>query len=242
MLQTLSSQGLGNCKGVIGLYPANAIKEDVAIYADDHRKNEVTRLNFVRQQRLKTNSNPYLSLADFIAPVGLGSDYMGFFAVTAGEEIYTLAKSYERNNDDYNSILIKALADRFVEAAAEWLHQEVRTEAWGYTKESLLTLEEIRLETYQGIRPAPGYPACPDHSEKTKIWEILDVNNAIGASLTESFAMMPASTISGYYFSHPETKYFSVNQIDLDQLEDYAIRKNISINVAKKLLGPIISF
>jgi 5-methyltetrahydrofolate--homocysteine methyltransferase len=242
MLVTLSSHGLGNCKGVVGLYPANAIKEDVAIYTDNHRKNEIMRFNFVRQQRLKTNNNPYLSLADFIAPEGLGSDYMGFFAVTAGDEIYTLAKSYELNNDDYNSILIKALADRFVEAAAEWLHQKVRTEVWGYTKESLLTLEEIRLETYQGIRPAPGYPACPDHSEKTKIWKILDVNNAIGATLTDSFAMMPASTISGYYFSSPETKYFSVNQIDLDQLEDYAIRKNISVSVAKKLLGPLISF
>jgi 5-methyltetrahydrofolate--homocysteine methyltransferase len=242
MLKTFDEKKLGSCMGVAGLYPANALKDDVVIYKSKERKDEIMRLNFLRQQRLKNNDNSYKSLADFIAPIGLGDDYIGFFAVTAGEEIYDFAKTFEKNEDDYNSILIKALADRLVEASAEWLHHKVRTKIWSYSDESQLSTDDMLLERYQGIRPAPGYPACPDHSEKQKIWDILEVEKAIGAKLTESFAMMPASTISGYYFSNPESKYFSVGNIDLDQLKDYASRKNISLETAKKILAPLISF
>ena len=168
------------------------------------------------------------------------NDFVGCFAVSSGFGTDEFSKIYEDKNDDYNSIMIKALADRLAEATAEYLHEKVRKEYWGYDSEENLSNSELIAEKYKGIRPAPGYPACPDHLEKNVIWNLLDVEKNIGIKLTESLAMWPASSVSGYYFSHPESKYFGLGKIDYDQLEDYAKRRNISIELAKKWLNPIL--
>jgi 5-methyltetrahydrofolate--homocysteine methyltransferase len=185
------------------------------------------------------NNIPNRSLADFIAPKNTGKkDYLGAFAVTTGIGIEKIVEKYEKDQDDYNSILVKAIADRLAEAFAEYLHEYVRKKMWGYASDEILDNELLIREKYQGIRPAPGYPACPDHTEKGKLWDLLNVENHTGISLTESYAMYPTAAVSGFYFSHPESKYFAVGKIGEDQLKNYAHRKNVSFEYAKKWLSP----
>ncbi|PJZ87072.1 vitamin B12 dependent-methionine synthase activation domain-containing protein, partial [Leptospira levettii] len=181
-------------------------------------------------------------LADFIAPKETNkNDYIGYFAVTAGHGIEELAKTYEVKHDDYNSILVKALADRFAEAFAEYMHHKMREE-WGFGKDENLTTEDLIREKYRGIRPAPGYPACPDHTEKRKIWKLLDVEKNAGIKLTESCAMWPASSVSGYYFSHPEARYFAIGKINEDQVEPYAKMKEMEKSEVERWLSPILNY
>jgi len=196
----------------------------------------------LRQQRKMGKNISNLSIADFVAPESSGKkDYVGCFAVTAGLGIEKKVAEFEADHDDYNSIMLKALADRLAESFAEKLHQLVRTEYWGYAKNESLSNSELISEKYQGIRPAPGYPACPDHLEKETIFSILDVTNKIGISLTESMAMYPAAAVSGYYLAHPESKYFGLGKIGNDQLSEYVKRKNIDLKLAKQWLSPILN-
>jgi 5-methyltetrahydrofolate--homocysteine methyltransferase len=185
------------------------------------------------------NNISNLSLADYVAPKETGKkDYIGAFAVTTGIGIERIIEQYEKDHDDYNSILVKAIADRLAEAFAEYLHEYVRKKMWGYSSDESLNNELLIREKYSGIRPAPGYPACPDHTEKQKLWDLLDIENRTGISLTESFAMYPTAAVSGFYFSHPESKYFAVGKIGDDQLVEYAKRKNVPYDYAKKWLSP----
>jgi len=196
----------------------------------------------LRQQLKKREGIPNHALADFIAPKDSGiQDYIGAFCVTTGFGTQELAQQFEADNDDYNSIMIKALADRLAEAFAEYLHKEVRTKHWSYAKNEALTNDDLVKESYKGIRPAPGYPACPDHLEKTTLWQLLDVENKIGVKLTESLAMWPAASVSGYYFGNPEAKYFGLGKITKDQLKDYAQRRQINEAEAEKWLNPNLS-
>ena len=201
--------------------------------------NKIEEFYTLRQQAKKSKEQPNISIADFIAPKDSEiQDYIGAFAVTAGQEIEEIAKAYETNLDDYNSIMVKAIADRLAEAYAEYLHKYVRTEVWGYAKDETLSNDELISEKYKGIRPAPGYPACPDHLEKETIFKILDVEKNAGIELTSSLAMYPVSSVSGYYFGNPEAKYFGVGKIKMDQVEDFAKRKNIELDKAERWLSP----
>ena len=196
----------------------------------------------LRQQLDKHKGKPNFALADFIAPKETGiQDYLGCFCVSTGFGTEELAKKFEKDHDDYNSIMIKALSDRLAEAFAEYLHKQIRTEDWGYASEENLSNKELIQENYRGIRPAPGYPACPDHLEKLSIWEVLNVEENIGVKLTESLAMWPAASVSGYYFANPEARYFGVGKITEDQVIDFAERKQISIEKAEKWLSPTIA-
>ena len=195
----------------------------------------------LRQQSQKAAGRPNLALADFIAPTSTGKkDYIGCFCVSAGFGTQELATAFEKDHDDYNSIMIKALADRLAEALAEYLHKEVRVDHWGYASKEVLTNKELIGEKYKGIRPAPGYPACPDHLEKETIWDVLKVEEHIGVTLTESLAMWPAASVSGYYFANPEARYFGLGKIKNDQVEDFAKRKGIDKDMAVKWLQPNI--
>ena len=196
----------------------------------------------LRQQGKKGSGLPNLSLADFVAPKGQGSDYMGAFAVTAGIGIEPLIEQYEKDHDDYNSIMIKAVADRLAEAFAELMHAKIRKELWGYAPQEAFNNEELIRERYQGIRPAPGYPACPEHTEKGILFDLLEVEKNTGISLTESFAMYPAASVSGFYFMHEEAKYFGLGKIEKDQVESYASRKGWTIEQAEKWLAPNLSY
>jgi 5-methyltetrahydrofolate--homocysteine methyltransferase len=224
-------------RAVYGFWPANSDGDDIVIYKDDSRKQEQARFHMLRQQEPKADDKPNRSLADFIAPVSSRvPDYLGAFAVTAGIGVDALVKEYEAQHDDYSAIITKALADRLAEAFAEFLHKKVREE-WGYGGDEQLSAEDLVAEKYRGIRPAFGYPACPDHSEKTTLFSLLGAPN-LGITLTENFAMAPAASVSGIYFSHPDAKYFSVGRIGRDQLEDYATRKGISLEQAERWLAP----
>ena len=226
-------------KAVFGLFPANQINEDDIEVHLSGGKTAVFRT--LRQQLKKRAGVPNLALSDFIAPKQSGfEDYVGCFCVTAGFGTQEIASEYEKNHDDYNAIMIKALADRLAEAFAEYLHQKVRMDYWGYAAEETLSNEGLINEKYQGIRPAPGYPACPDHLEKNTIWEVLQVEENIGVKLTESLAMWPAASVSGYYFGHKEAKYFGLGKIQMDQVNDFAARKGIEVKDAKKWLAPNI--
>ena len=237
MLQQIVNEQWFLPKGIIGIYPANQVNDDdIELY--DETDQVIDTLLTLRQQSQKTKGAPNIALADFIAPKNSQTDYVGLFCVTTGLEVETIAKRFENEQDDYNSILVKALGDRFAEAFAEYLHEKVRKEIWGYAATENLTNEDIIKESYSGIRPAPGYPACPDHLEKNTIWKVLDVENEIGVCLTESLAMWPASSVSGYYFANSESKYFGLGKINADQLADYALRRNITIEVAKRWLAP----
>ena len=208
------------------------------------KKEEEKHLIFrtLRQQSKKRQGVPNIALADFLAPKKSGkTDYMGCFCVTAGFGTDELAVKYEKAHDDYNAIMVKALADRLAEAFAEYLHKEVRTKYWGYAAKEQLSNVDLIKEEYIGIRPAPGYPACPDHTEKLTIWELLDVDKQIGVKLTDSLAMFPAASVSGYYFAHPEARYFGLGKITQDQVLDYARRKQIDLNEASKWLAPNIA-
>ena len=243
MLASLIENNQLTCRAVMGFYAANAIDGDqTELYKDDTRQDSIAVLNHLRQQVDRPADRPYRSLADFIAPKNTGiKDYMGAFAVSCfGAE--ELAKAYEEKLDDYNSIMVKALADRFAEALAELMHERVRKEFWGYASEENLTNEELIKESYMGIRPAPGYPACPEHSEKATLWQMLDVKNAIGSELTDSYAMYPAASVSGWYFAQPEARYFGLGQINKDQVEDYARRKKWDIGTAERWLRPTLGY
>ncbi|NMC22753.1 MAG: methionine synthase [Serratia sp.] len=242
LLDKLSVEKLLNPRGVVGLFPANRKGDDIEIYSDERRQDVLVVSHHLRQQTEKTDFANYC-LADFVAPKSSGKkDYMGAFAVTGGLEEDALAEAYDKQHDDYNKIMIKALADRLAEAFAEYLHEKVRKVYWGFAANENLSNEELIRENYQGIRPAPGYPACPEHTEKGQIWKLLDVETNTGMQLTESFAMWPGAVVSGWYFSHPDSKYFAVAQIQRDQVEDYAARKNMPIAEVERWLAPNLGY
>lgn len=242
LLNTIIKEKWLQAKGVVGFWPANATNDDtITLRANlSNDVEEVVELNFLRQQSKKADGQPNLSLADFIAPTSSEyQDYMGAFAVSI-HGIEEHIKKFEKENDDYNKIMLQALADRLAEAFAELLHIQTRKEYWGYAQNEALDIEDIIKEQYQGIRPAPGYPACPDHTEKYKLFELLDAQNNAGITLTESLAMYPAASVCGWYFAHPESKYFGVGKINKEQLTDYANRKNMTMEEAERWLRPVL--
>jgi len=241
MLDVILKENKLTAKGIYGIFPANTINDDDIELSDENGKKLQTFLT-LRQQSQKTKGAVNMALSDFVAPKDSGkTDYMGAFCVTTGFGVDEWAAEFERDLDDYNSIMVKALADRLAEAFAEYLHEKVRTEIWGYASEEHLSKQDLIEEEYKGIRPAPGYPACPDHLEKPTIWKLLNVEEAIGVTLTESMAMWPASSVSGYYFGNPESKYFGLGKIKEDQVVDYAKRRSISTEKAMKWLNPNIA-
>ena len=236
MFKKVMDKKLLQANAVVGIFPANSVNEDIELTNENGKV--LMTLNQLRQQLDKKGNTPNFCLSDFIAPKDSGvQDYMGAFAVTAGINIDPLVATYEADHDDYNSIMIKAVADRFAEAFAEMMHYKFRTELWGYSDEDFNN-DEFIGEKYRGIRPAPGYPACPEHSEKEKLWELLDVEKNTGMTLTSSYAMLPTASVSGWYFAHPESRYFGVAKINQQQVEDYAKRKGVSISDAERLLSP----
>ncbi len=242
MLDRIVNERWFGARGVIGLWPANADGDDIVLYTDESRGAELGRLHTLRQQMQKTDGKPNLALSDFVTPVGAGPDYVGGFAVTAGHgEIEAIAR-FKAAGDDYCAIMASALADRLAEAFAEVLHRRLRTELWGYAPDEALGLEDLLGEAYAGIRPAPGYPAQPDHTEKATLFRLLDATAATGIELTESFAMTPPASVSGLYFAHPQAHYFGVGKIDRDQVADYARRKGWDMATAQRWLGPILNY
>lgn len=242
MLDRLSQQSLLKPRGVVGIFPANRVGDDIHLYSDERRDEILCVSHHLRQQTEKTDFANYC-LADFVAPKSSGkADYLGAFAVTGGLEEDALAEAYDRQHDDYNKIMVKALADRLAEAFAEYLHERVRKVIWGFAPNENLSNEELIRENYQGIRPAPGYPACPEHTEKAAIWRLLAVEEQTGMKLTESFAMWPGASVSGWYFSHPDSRYFAVAQIQRDQVEDYAARKGMSVMEVERWLAPNLGY
>ncbi len=242
LLDTIIAKNLLTARGVYGFFPASAAGDDVVLYTADSRERELDRLHFLRQQANREGNEPCRSLADFIAPAETGlPDHIGAFAVTTGIGLKDLCDGFRASNDDYNAIMAEALADRLAEAFAECLHKRVRDE-WGYGCEEGLSPAELIQEKYRGIRPAPGYPACPDHTEKGTIWKLLDVEANTGMKITESFAMWPGSSVSGIYFAHPESRFFSLGKIDRDQVTDYAQRKNMAVAEVERWLGPNLNY
>jgi 5-methyltetrahydrofolate--homocysteine methyltransferase len=230
-------------RAVFGLFPANTVNDDdIEVYHNEERQEVQAVLHQLRQQLRKAPGQPNFCLADFLAPKGQGQDYIGAFAVTAGIGIEPWVKKFEAEHDDYNAIMLKALADRLAEALAERLHERVRKEFWGYAGSEELANQALIEEAYRGIRPAPGYPACPEHTEKRSLWQLLDVEKNTGMILTESCAMYPAASVSGWYFAHPESKYFGLGQISKDQIESYAQRKGMSVEEVEKWLGSVLNY
>jgi 5-methyltetrahydrofolate--homocysteine methyltransferase len=244
LLDKIISAKLLIANGVVGLFPANSVGvDDFEIYTDESRRGVKGVLHSLRSQTPKSDGLPNLSLADFIAPKETGiEDYIGMFAVTTGIGIEALIEKFEKDHDDYNSILVKAIADRLAEAFAECLHEKVRKEFWGYASVENISNEDLIKEKYIGIRPAPGYPAQPDHTEKQIIFSLLDAEKNTGIILTESLAMYPAASVCGLYFSHPESKYFNVGKIGKDQVLDYHRRKGMSVEEVEKWLSPILNY
>ncbi|WP_413721831.1 methionine synthase [Sodalis sp. RH24] len=242
LLDQLSAQKSLNPRGVVGIFPANRVGDDIEIYRDESRREILVVSHHLRQQTEKSEFANYC-LADFVAPKDSGkADYLGAFAVTGGLEEDALAAAFDAQQDDYNKIMVKALCDRLAEAFAEYLHERVRKVYWGYAPNENLSNDELIRENYQGIRPAPGYPACPDHTEKAAIWQLLNVDDTAGMRLTESYAMWPGASVSGWYFSHPDSKYYAVAQIQRDQVEDYARRKNMPIAEVERWLAPNLGY
>jgi 5-methyltetrahydrofolate--homocysteine methyltransferase len=236
LLDRIVKSRLLKARGSYGFWPANSDGDDIVLYADETRVTEITRFNMLRQQESLPSGQPNRSLADFVAPAGSGiADYIGAFAVTAGLGADELVKRYEQQNDDYRAIMVKALADRLAEAFAEYLHAKVRRD-WGYGAAEVLTADDLIAEKYRGIRPAFGYPACPDHTEKIKLFDLLAAGR-VGIKLTESCAMLPAASVSGLYLSHPQARYFMLGRIGRDQLEDYAARKSSPVDDTARWLG-----
>ena len=243
LLKKIVKEKLLQANGVIGFWPANSVGDDIEVYTDDTRSTLLTRIHTLRQQAEKVKGEPYYALSDFIAPKESGiPDYWGGFAVTTGIGCDELVTEFERDHDDYNSIMAKAIADRFAEAFAEKMHELVRKEYWGYSQGEQLATDELIKEEYQGIRPAPGYPACPDHTEKTTLFKILKAEDNAHMHLTESLAMMPAASVSGFYFAHPQARYFGLGKISKDQVDDYAKRKNMSVDTVERWLGPNLNY
>ncbi|HEX8296948.1 MAG TPA: vitamin B12 dependent-methionine synthase activation domain-containing protein, partial [Chthoniobacteraceae bacterium] len=245
-------------RGVYGLFPANSVGDDVELYTDETRTTVLTRLHFLRQQLDKKDGEPNQSLADFIAPkrdhtapveVSVEAfspahslpDHLGAFAVTTGHGLREIVEKFKAEHDDYNAIMAEALADRLAEAFAECLHRRVRVE-WGFGRDENLTTDELIAEQYRGIRPAAGYPACPDHTEKGTLWQLLDVERNAGIQITESFAMWPGSSVSGLYFAHPQARYFGLGKIDRDQVLDYHLRKRMTVQEVERWLGPNLNY
>jgi 5-methyltetrahydrofolate--homocysteine methyltransferase len=243
MLRELVAERWLGVRAVVGVFQAASTGDDIAVYADDARHEPIAVLHQLRQQKGKPDGQPQECLADYVAPLGQGvTDWVGAFAVTAGVGIEGHLARFEAAHDDYSGIMLKALADRFAEAAAEYLHERVRCEIWGYASGEQLSNAQLIAEQYRGIRPAPGYPACPDHTEKATLWRLLDVERNAGISLTESFAMYPTAAVSGWYIAHPESRYFAVGKIDRDQVSDYATRKGISVEEAERWLAPNLGY
>ncbi len=241
LLQRMIDQKWTTARAIIGLFPANSIGDDIQVYSDETRSTILAELHHLRQQRQKAKGQPNLSLSDFLAPIG-NPDYLGAFAVTAGIGLEQWVKKYEAEHDDYHAIMLKALADRLAEALAERMHMRIRREFWGYAPDEKYTNESLIAEQYKGIRPAPGYPACPEHTEKRTLWEMLKVEENIGITLTESCAMYPAASVSGWYFSHPDSKYFGLGQIGKDQVQDYAVRKGMALKEVERWLAPVLNY
>ena len=238
MLHNIISEQWLEARAVIGFFPANSDGDDIILYTDDTRTEQLDVLHHLRQQNVKAPGRPNYCLSDFIAPVASGkADYIGGFAVTTGIGIESKLQEFEQNHDDYSAIMLKALADRLAEAFAEYMHEVVRKDYWGYAKDERYKNEELIAEAYQGIRPAPGYPACPDHTEKGKLFDLLNVTPNINIELTESYAMTPTAAVSGWYFAHPESHYFNVGKIEQDQLRNYAQRKGMAEEVAARWLS-----
>jgi 5-methyltetrahydrofolate--homocysteine methyltransferase len=244
MLDRLVAESWLRANGVIGLFPANTVgAEDIEVYADESRSQVVATLHHLRQQGEHRQGIPNRSLADFVAPKETGlSDYVGGFAVTAGLGSTEKIMEFKEQLDDYSAILLETLADRLAEAFAERMHERVRRELWGYAADESLSNEDLIRETYAGIRPAPGYPACPEHTEKATLWELLDVERNTGITLTDSMAMWPGAAVSGWYFSHPDSQYFVVGRIGRDQVEDYAARKGWGQAEAERWLAPNLGY
>ena len=243
MLARIIEEKWLTANAVIGLFPANSVGDDIEIYTDESRKQVLTTFHFLRQQMVKPLDKPNQCLADLVAPKSSGArDYLGAFAVTGGIGIDDRVAEYEAKHDDYNAIMLKALADRLAEAFAELMHLRVRREFWGYGADEKLPVEQLIAEKYRGIRPAPGYPACPDHTEKAALFALLDAEKQAGMQLTESFAMLPAAAVSGFYFSHPDSQYFAVAKIDRDQVEEYARRKGMPLETVERWLAPNLSY
>jgi 5-methyltetrahydrofolate--homocysteine methyltransferase len=228
---------------VIGFFPANSVDEEIEVYADESRSEVAYRLHHLRQQKTKPAGQPHFALSDFIAPKDSGvKDWIGAFAVTTGIGLDEKVREFEARHDDYGAIMLKALSDRLAEALAERMHERARREFWGYAADERFINDELIREKYRGIRPAPGYPACPDHTEKATLWRLLDAERNTGIRLTESYAMHPTAAVSGWYFSHPEATYFAVGKIDSDQVADYARRKGMTIAAAERWLAPVIGY
>jgi len=242
MLDRIGAEKSLTAKGVYGFFAANADGDDIVLFTDDTRTREFGRVHTLRQQWERKGQDVFHALADFVAPLESGrKDYIGAFAVTAGHGCEELCRRYDREHDDYSSILAKALADRLAEAFAEWLHRKARCE-WGYGRGETLGPEDLIEERYRGIRPAPGYPACPDHTEKRALFDWLDAGSAAGMTLTESCAMLPAASVSGLYFAHPESRYFAVDRITRDQVEAYAARKGMPVAEVERWLASNLGY
>ncbi len=243
MLKQIIAEKWFRPRAVIGFWPANTVEDDIRLYTDDSRQEELATFYTLRQQLTRRDGRPNVALSDFVAPLASGKqDWVGGFVVTAGFEEIGIAERFERSNDDYSSILVKALADRFAEAFAERMHERVRKEFWGYAADEDLAAEQLILEDYAGIRPAPGYPAQPDHTEKSTLFRLLDAENATGVELTESYAMWPGSSVAGLYIGHPDSYYFGVAKVERDQVEDYANRKGMEIKELERWLGPVLNY
>lgn len=242
MLKRVVEERWFNPKAVIGFWPANTVGDDIRLYTGESRSETLATFHGLRQQLTKRDGKPNMCLSDFVAPDGAAPDYIGAFVVTAGAEEERISEKFARDNDDYRSIMVKALADRFAEAFAERMHQLVRKEFWGYAPDEAFSNDELIREEYRGIRPAPGYPAQPDHTEKATIFQLLEAERRVGVKLTESYAMWPGSSVSGLYFSHPDAYYFGVAKVERDQVEDYAARKGMSIEEVERWLAPILNY
>ncbi len=243
MLDRIIQEKQLRANGVIGFWPANSVGDDIEVYRDESRKNIIATFRNLRNQTQKENGTPNLCLSDFIAPKSSGlKDYIGAFAVTTGLGIEKILQEFDENHDDYSSIMIKALADRLAEAFTELIHEKIRKEYWGYNTGEKLSMNDMFLENYQGIRPAHGYPACPDHSEKNTLFKLLDAEETAGISLTESFSMVPAASVSGLVFAHPQSKYFFVGKLQIDQIEDYAKRKKTDVETIERLLATDLGY
>jgi 5-methyltetrahydrofolate--homocysteine methyltransferase len=243
MLKRIVAERWFQAKAVVGFWPANAVGDDIHLYAGESRTETLAALHTLRQQLSKRDGRSNTALSDFVAPKASGvADYVGGFVVTAGIGEDEIAKKFEGRNDDYSSIMAKALADRLAEAFAEFMHMRVRRELWGYAADETLPPEALVMEEYRGIRPAPGYPAQPDHTEKATLWRLLEPERRIGVSLTESYAMWPGASVSGLYIGHPDAHYFGVAKVERDQVEDYALRKGMDVVEVERWLAPILNY
>ena len=243
MLDWIIKEQKLTANAVIGLFPAHASNDGINVFDAADKSNSLERFEFLRQQNKKAAGLPNFSLADFVAPESANvDDYMGLFAGTTGIGLESIISEFHKDHDDYKIIMVKAIADRLAEAFTELMHEKVRKEYWGYGAEEVLNNADLIKERYEGIRPAPGYPACPDHTEKIKLFELLDVEEETGISLTESCAMYPAASVSGYYFANPESRYFGLGKIEKDQVEDYAKRKNMDVEEVEKWLQQNLAY